>query len=314
MASAHSGSAAPSAAKSPSYAFDLILAAATLGSQFMFIRVAVRELHPAAMTDIRLWIAAPIVVGYVLMGAGAVAGWRHLRRAVRPGFVIAALNAFAFTAIAWGEKHIDSGIAAIAGATVPIFVVVLVTKLVPAERFTGWRLAGCTLGLVGVGFLVGLQPHGDWWTVAGTAAVVLAAFAFALSQVYSQLKIAQVPGPALAGAALSIAAVLLLPFAVVERPTQFPSWNVVGSVVALAVLATATGQLLFYRMLRLYGVSRTTLVAYLIPVAGVLIGVAVLGETVTGAKVLGLLLILWAVGLASGSLRLRGRTAATGST
>jgi drug/metabolite transporter (DMT)-like permease len=101
---------------------------------------------------------------------------------------------------------------------------------------------------------------------------------------------------------------------VVERPTQFPSWNVVGSVVALAVLATATGQLLFYRMLRLHGVSRTTLVAYVIPVAGVLIGVAVLGETVTGAKVLGLLLILWAVGLASGSLRLRGRTAGTGST
>lgn len=292
-----------------SYPVLLVLLAAFWGSQYVFIRVAVRELEPATMIDLRLWIAAPIMVAYVLGTHGAATGWHELHRAARPCLILGALNAVPFTLIAWGEKHIDSGVAAIGNATVPIFVAALVVKVVPSERVTGLRLAGFVLGLVGVAALVGLHPHGGWWAAAGTAAVVAASLSFALSQVYSQKTITLIRGPVLAAGAISAAALLLLPFAVAQLPAQTPNWKVLGSVVALAVLGTAAAQLLFYRMIALHGVSRTTLVSYLIPVAGLLFGAAILGEPLTAAKSLGLALILGGVALGSGAMRLpRGRS------
>jgi drug/metabolite transporter (DMT)-like permease len=74
-------------------------------------------------------------------------------------------------------------------------------------------------------------------------------------------------------------------------------------VVALAVFGTAAAQLLFYRLISLHGVSRTTLVSYLVPVSGLLFGAAILGEPLTVAKQLGLVLILAGVALGSGVIR-----------
>lgn len=278
----------------------LVLLATFWGSQYVFIRVAVRDLEPATMIDLRLWIAAPIIVAYVLWSSGATIGWGELRGAARPSIVLGVLNAVPFTLVAWGEKHVDSGVAAIGNATVPLFVVALVVKMVPSERVTGLRLAGVVLGVIGVAVLAGLHPPGGWWATAGTAAIIAASFSFALSQVYSQTKIGLIRGPVLAAGAMSTAALLLLPFALAQPPTHVPSWKVIGSVVALAVLGTAAAQLLFYRLIRLHGVSRTTLVSYLVPVAGLLFGAAILSEPLTLAKLLGLVLILAGVALGSG--------------
>ena len=77
--------------------------------------------------------------------------------------------AIPFTLIAWGEKHVDSGVAAIANSTVPIFVALLAIRFRPSERVTGMRLFGVLLGLVGVGVLTGLNPEGGWWAIAGHA-------------------------------------------------------------------------------------------------------------------------------------------------
>jgi drug/metabolite transporter (DMT)-like permease len=65
----------------------------------------------------------------------------ELRAAAVPGLVLGFVNAaLPFTLIAWGEKHIDSGVAAIANATVPLFVVLLAIRYRPSERATGGRL------------------------------------------------------------------------------------------------------------------------------------------------------------------------------
>jgi drug/metabolite transporter (DMT)-like permease len=82
-------------------------------------------------------------------------------------YAIGFLNAaFPFVLIAWGEKYVDSGVAAIANATVPIFVVLLALRFNPSERVSGARLWGILVGLVGVGVLAGLHPEGGWWAVA----------------------------------------------------------------------------------------------------------------------------------------------------
>jgi drug/metabolite transporter (DMT)-like permease len=83
------------------------------------------------------------------------------------------------TLVAWGETHIDSGIAAIAQASVPIFVVLLSLRFLPHEPLGASRIAGLAIGIAGVGLITGVHPEGGWWAVVGTLAVVLSSLSYA---------------------------------------------------------------------------------------------------------------------------------------
>ncbi|MBA3330695.1 MAG: DMT family transporter [Actinobacteria bacterium] len=288
-----------------SYLWMLAFLAAVWGASYLFIKVAVEEIEPALMTFLRLGVAGLLLLPVLLARTGVRRGLGQLRDAARPGFTLGLVNAAVpFTLIAWGEKHIDSGIAAIANATVPLFVVLLAIRFRPSERVRGGRLVGILLGLVGVGVLAGAQPDGGLWAVAGTLAVVLASLAYASGSLYGQLRVADTPGPVLATASMFGGALLVLPFAALQLPDELPGWRALGSVAALAVLGTALAQLVLFRMLRLHGSTRTSLVTYLLPPTAVLYGALLLDERLSLATLAGLALILPAVALGSGALRL----------
>ena len=66
------------------------------------------------------------------------------------------------------------------------------------------------------------------------------------------------------------------------------------------LLGTAFAQLILFRMLRLYGSRRLSLVTYLMPGFAVFYGAVFLSEPVSAASLGGLVLILGGVALASG--------------
>jgi drug/metabolite transporter (DMT)-like permease len=283
----------------------LAFLAAVWGASYLFIKVAVDEIEPAAMMFFRLAIASALLVPFVLVREGTGGGLRELARAWRPGLVLGTVNAAVpFTLIAWGEKHIDSGVAAIANATVPLFVVLLAIRFRPSERARGTRLAGVLLGLVGVAVLAGAQPDGGWWAVAGTLAVVVASLAYAIGGLYGQGASRVVSAPVLATASILGGTLVLLPFALLQLPDQLPGWEASASVVALAVGGTALAQIVVFRMLRLHGAARLSLVTYLLPVTAVAYGVVLLDERLTLGVLAGLALILPGVALGSGAVRL----------
>ena len=275
------------------------------GASYMFIKVAVREYEPAAMIMFRLAIASVLLVA-VFVGqrgwGGAVADIKALGL---QGFAVGVVNgAIPFTLIAWGEKHIDSGVAAIANATVPIFVVLLALRWQKSEAVRGGRLGGILLGLVGVGVLAGVHPSGGWWGAAGTLAVVVASLSYAVGGLWGQRLVTDENGFALATAAMLGATVVLIPFGLAQLPAQVPGWKETGSVVALAVLGTAIAQILLFRVLRSDGATRMSLVTYLLPVTALFYGVALLGEPLTVEELVGMVLILGGVALGSGAVRL----------
>jgi drug/metabolite transporter (DMT)-like permease len=287
-----------------SYIWGISFLAAVWGASYLFIKVAVEEIEPAPMMFFRMVLAVLLLVPFLLVREGAREGAAKLRRAWRPGLVLGVVNAAVpFTLIAWGEKHIDSGIAAIANATVPLFVVLLAIRFMPSERATGPRLAGILLGLVGVAVLSGAQAGGGAWAVAGTLAVVLASLSYAVGSLYGAARTEDIAGPVLATASMIGGAIVLLPLALAQLPADLPGWEALASVAALAVGATALGQLVLFRMLRLHGSSRTSLVTYLLPPTALLYGVVLLDEPVTVAALVGLALILPGVALGSGALR-----------
>jgi drug/metabolite transporter (DMT)-like permease len=271
----------------------------------MFIKVAVDEIEPPAMMALRLLLASLVLVPFLLLQEGVASTVRELRSAGRGTVVLGFSNAaLPFTLIAWGEKHIDSGVAAIANAPVPIFVALLALKFRPSERVTGFRLLGVLLGFLGVGVLAGFHPGGGWWAVGGTLAVVAAAFSYAVSNLYAQSRF-QATQPLVIVTGSSIAGALILaPFALLQLPDEIPSGRALASVAALGVGGTAVALIFFYRMLARYGASRAALVTYLIPSIALFYGVVFLDEPLTANAVAGLVLILSGVAIGSGVMRI----------
>ena len=294
------------------YAASISLLAGIWGASYLFIKVAVEDVEPATMMFLRVALAALLLVPFVLVTRGARRGLSELRAAAVPGLVLGTINAAVpFTLIALGEKYVDSGVAAVANATVPLFVVLLAIRYRPSERATGTRLAGIVLGFAGVALLAGAQPGGGWAAAGGTMLVVVASLFYATGALYGQTRSHQTSGPVLAAAVVVGAAVVLLPFAVVQAPHDVPGWKAIGSILALGIAGTALAQLILYRMLRLYGASRTTLVTYLMPPAALLYGFFLLDEPFTLASVGGFAVIAAGIALGSGALRLPRRVPAT---
>ena len=286
----------------------LLIVAAIWGASFMFIKVAVDEIEPIPMIWIRLVLAALVLVPVLVHRFGAKASLRALREgAWGLAFLGFANSALPFTLIAWGEKHVDSSIAAIANAPVPIFVALLAIRFRPSERVNGLRLVGIFLGFLGVAVLAGFHPEGGAWAVAGTLAVVVAALLYAISNLFAAARFSSTsPFVIVTGSAVT-GALMLTPLALFQLPAEMPSVEAVSSVVALGVLGTAVALLFFYRMLSRYGPSRAALVTYLIPPIAVVYGVTILDEPLTANAIAGLVLVLGGVALGSGVLGVPGR-------
>lgn len=286
----------------------LLLLAAIWGASYLFIKLAVEDIEPAPMMAIRALVAGLMLGVYLSVTIGGRRALVELGRNWRPGLVLGTANAaIPFWLVAWGEKHVDSGVAGIAQSTVPIFTFLLATRFLPHEHVGTTRIVGVAVGFIGVAVLAGFDPRGGWWAVAGTLAVVVSSLAYASAGIYGQLRVRTIAGPVLATGSMLGGGLILLPLALLQLPAQVPDAEAIGSLLALTIVGTAFAQLVLFRMLRLFGSRRLSLVTYLIPGFAVAYGAAFLDEPVTGAALGGLVLILGGVALASGERLLRAR-------
>ncbi len=290
----------------------LVLLAALWGASYLFIKVAVDEIEPAPMMAVRTLLAAAVLLGYLAWRLGWTRAVADLRAAWRHAAVLGVINAaLPFWLIAWGEQHIDSGLAAVVQASVPIFNALIALKFLPHERLSAPRVAGLAIGIVGVAVVTGIHPEGGGLAIAGALAVVLSSLAYAGAGVYGQRAVSDTPGPVLAAGSMLVGGLILTPFALFQLPAAVPSLEATASVLALALLGTALAQLILFRMLALHGSARLSLVTYLMPGFALVYGALILDERIGAATIGGLLLILAGVALASGAVRFRRREPVT---
>jgi drug/metabolite transporter (DMT)-like permease len=287
------------------YAPLLLALAATWGASYLFIKVGVDGgFSPAALMAARTLIAAATLSAYLAATMGMRTMLAELRDSWRAAVVLGGLNAaFPFWLVAWGETRIESGVAAIAQATVPLFSLVIGLPFLPHERLGPARIGGFVLGLTGVAVLAGVHPSGGWPAAAGTLAVVVASASYASAGIYGQLRVRGTSGPVLATGSMIAGFLILLPPALFQLPAATPTTGAIASVLALGLLGTAAAQLVLFRILALYGARRLSLVTYLMPGFALVYGGLVLDEPVRVVAIAGLALILLGVALGSGLLR-----------
>jgi drug/metabolite transporter (DMT)-like permease len=279
----------------------LLALAALWGASFMFIKVGVRELAPGTLICFRLALGTLTLLPVALLTVGARELRRQLHAAAVPLLVVGLLNsALPITVLAWAEKRVDSGLAAVIQASAPLFTALLALRFSRGEIVTGSRLVGLLVGFGGVAMLVGVQPSGD---VFAAAAITFTAFCYAVAALYSARALVDVPPLVTAVGALAAGTLMLVPFAIAQPPAGVPGWKVTGSLLALGILGTGVAYVLYYALLAGAGASRSILITYLVPALALGYGAILLDEPVTLAAVVGLALVLGGVALGTGVLR-----------
>lgn len=280
--------------------WGLLLALSVLwGASFLFVGVAVTALAPATIVMVRVSLAGLFLYFIVrIVGARIPMDRESWRDFILMGFLN---NIVPFTLLAWGQSHIASGLASILNATTPLFAVVAAHFLTTDEKMTLPRIAGVLIGFAGVALMVGTSAFRDISSeLLPEIACLGAAFAYAVSAIFGRrFSRRKIPPVVTATGQMTAASLMLLPFwLLVDQPWTIPppSLAVIAAMLALVILSSVLGYLLYYRILATAGSVNLVLVTFLIPVSAILLGALVLGERLEPRHFLGMAAI--GVGLA----------------
>lgn len=273
----------------------LLALVAMWGSSFMFNRIAVASLPPWTVVAGRIGIAA-LVLTIIVYALGK--RLPPLGRVWVPYAVIALVgNTIPFYLITWGQLIVESALAGILMAVMPLATMVLAHFLVSGEHMTRERASGFTLGFAGIVLLMGPAAlagiGGEGMRVVSQLAVLGGALCYALQSVLARLIL---KGDLLVAAAatLLVASIMVVPVALwVDRPwTLAPSGASAAAVLWLGIAPTALATILYFMLIRSAGPSFMSLVNYLSPGVALLLGLWVMGEQPHVYAYFGLALIL----------------------
>ena len=288
----------------------------------MLNEIALASLTPSVLVAGRLLIAAALICGYLVLTGGSLPA---PGRAWWPMFVLAVFgNVLPFHLVAWSQQHIDSSLAGILMAVMPLFVLTLAHFLVPGARMTVSRAAGFVLGFAGVVVIIGPDfARGFDGNLAlwGAIGALGAALSYSISTIYARMLGAGDPVRR-AASVLIVASAMSLPAAAVNLPEiAATSIGAIAALGILGLLSTGFATLLYFRLVQGPGPTFLSLVNYLVPAWAVIAGALFLDESLSLSVFFGLVLILSGIALseigprvlrAMQALRLRYLTALPG--
>lgn len=280
--------------------FELLLLAALWGGSFLFMRIAAPAFGPVALIELRVGLAAAILL--------PVLAWRGnggllLRHAAPLAFVGVTNSALPFVLYAWAALSVTAGFASIMNATAPLFAAVVAWAWLK-QILSRAAMVGLLAGLLGVVILVwgkaSFRTGGSGWAVVACLAATLN---YGVAANFTKRFLSGVDPMAIATGSQFYAAVLLAPFAAWLWPDVNPGGEAWRAVLLLALGCTGVAYVLYFRLIARIGPARAIAVTFLIPVFGMLWGAIFLGETITGNMLAGCVVILGGTGLATGALR-----------
>lgn len=287
-----------------SYAVLLGLLSLMWGSSYLFIKIGVETLPPLSIATSRAAIGLAILLVAVAITRTALpTDRRTLGRLAVLGLVNIAVP---FALIGWAEQRIDSGLAGMLQASSPIFTLVIAGTFLRDERITATRLAGVVVGFAGI-VVLSAQSLADSGSAVGAdrllgdLAIVGSSLCYATGNTYARRFLRDERPLVLAIGQVGTSLVFLLVLALlVDGGVVIPAVpGAAVSVLWLGAVGTGFAYMVFFHILTRWGATRSSLVAYLMPVVAVMLGVIVLGETVDASFVVGALLTLAGIWIAN---------------
>ncbi len=283
-------------------AWAMLIALSLLwGGAFLFSKIAVEAIPTFTMVALRVGLAALALLLWLRIQGLAIP--RHIWFAcLVMGFLN---NIIPFGLNFWGQKEVGVSTAAIVNSTTPLWTILLAHFVTDDEKLTGLRLAGVLVGIAGVALLIGPEALSGLGTAGLSQLAFLGAtFSYAIALMWAR-RFRGLPPVVPAAGQLIGSSLLAIPMAlVVDKPwtLPMPSFEVIASVIALAVASTALAYRIYFALMARNGAGNAALVTMLIPPSAMLMGWGVLGETPTMPALIGFAVILLGLALVDGRL------------
>jgi drug/metabolite transporter (DMT)-like permease len=272
--------------------FIFFFVGAIWSSSFLWIKIALQEIGPITLVAFRTLFGLIFGIGMIfLQGVRLPRGPKNWFPLLLLGITNVAVP---FFLISWGEQSIDSGVASILDATVPLFTIVIAHLALRDDKITVQKLVGLLIGFMGVVILMSKDSGVSASSLLGQIAVIAASACYAGSAVYARKVTENTPGilrsaiPLLSATGIMWPAIFLF-----ERPIVIPHLTITWiALLWLGILGTGLAFILAYYLIHEIGPTRTTMVTYLFPLGGVTLGVTFLREQLSWQLVAGAILII----------------------
>ena len=272
--------------------FNFILLGSIWSSSFLWIKIAVQEIGPITLVAFRVLFGLLFGLGVILLQRPSLP--RDFRAWI-PVLILGITNvAVPFFLISWGEQTIDSGVAAILDATVPLFTILIAHYALRDDKITLPKVLGLLTGFAGVVVLMSHDLGVSHSSLLGQLAVVLASMFYAGSAVYARKSTEDAPAVMRSvGPLISSTAAMWLAAPLLEAPLKVPQLPITWiGLLWLGILGSGFAFILLYRLIHDIGPTRTSMVTYIFPLGGVILGVLFLQEQLTWEVIVGALLII----------------------
>ena len=260
------------------------------GSSFLFTAISVDTVDPISVVFFRL------LLGAVVLALVVFARRLHFPRSVPvwAGFLVMAIagNALPFFLISWGQQTVDSGVAGMIMAIMPLITMILAHYFVDGETLNRYKIIGFCLGITGVTLLLGPVFEGGGRALASGLAIFTAASCYAVNAIL----IKRLPrfSPIVGGCGVLImASLLMLPIWLLLAPENNQiSEASMASVIWLGIGPTGIATLVLFAVIDRAGPTFLSTINYLIPVVAFFCGAWILSEPVSWHHFVALAMIL----------------------
>jgi len=291
---------------------QFVLTGVIWGSSFLFMKVALEGISPAQVAGTRL------VLGALTLGIFVLARRETLPRRLRIwGHMTVLAVSFCvvpFLLFSWAQQHVTSGLASIYNATTPIMTAIMAWLVFRVEKLGAAQIVGILVGIGGVMVIIAPWQGLDLsQSLVAQFAILGATACYGFSLAYMRRFVANSGMTALVFSFLNIgiaaAIMVVLTPVIALTPVRLDPW-IVGSLLLLGCLGTGVAYVWNQNVLRAWGPTRASTVTYLTPIVGVVLGIVVLGETISWNEPVGALLVFLGILLAQDRLRRRRAVAA----
>jgi len=258
---------------------ELFLLALIWGGVFLAVRISLDEVPFITSVAHRVFWAALLLWGYVLIRGLPVPKDARTWVAL---FVMGCLNnVIPFSLMAWGQLYIETGLTSILNAATAIFGVVLAAVLFADERLTTNRLVGVIIGFLGVAIAIGIGELAQFnLRSLAQLAVLGGTISYAFAGVWARKSFKGLPPQIAAAGMLTGSTAIMIPLAIAMegRPILALQTDTLIAIGYYAIIATAVAYLLYYRVLTMAGSGNLMLCTLLVAPVAIILGVVVLGE------------------------------------
>lgn len=257
------------------------------GIPYLLIRVAVSEISPVVLVFVRTGLGALILVPIALSRGGIRDVGRRWPWIV--AFAVAEVGA-PWLFLSSAEQQISSALAGLLISAVPLVTFLIGAGLGSRQQIGPANMSGLVLGLAGVALIVGFDLRAS--NVLALVEMGGVVVGYSLGPTILARYLRDVPSATVNGIALALCCIAYAPFAALQWPHSMPGLQVFGAIVVLALVCTALAFVLYFELVKEIGPVRAAVITYVNPAVAAILGVTVLGESLTVGMGAGFALVL----------------------